>query len=457
MTHIAIIGAGITGVTSCYALQKLGFSTTLIERHRYPAMQTSFANGGQLSASNAEVWNTPATLIKGLRWMLRKDAPLLLNPAPGWHKYTWMAEFAANLTRYRRHTVETVELAIAAREHLFSWAADENIAFDHKARGILHFYNNEKSFRHAERVNKLLRQGGLERHPVTPEEINTIEPTLVGDFYGGFYTPSDSTGDIHLYTRGLAEACAAKGTRCLFDTDVLQLESVADGIKLCLQSGGPEGARTEVFDAVLICAGVGSRQLATMVGDRLNIYPVKGYSITVKLDDQTSRNAAPVVSLLDDDAKVVTSRLGDKRFRIAGTAEFNGQNYDIRADRIKPLVEWSREYFPDVATSRVIPWAGLRPMMPGMLPKVGQSSRLPGVFYNTGHGHLGWTLSAATADLIATTMFNALSSNAVSVKGTESGVQSRVESLSEAEASQPASAAENSDDETKAPHFKKVG
>jgi len=381
MKHIAIIGAGITGVTSCYALQRRGFQTTLIERHRYPAMQTSFANGGQLSASNAEVWNTPATLLKGLRWMLRKDAPLLLNPTPGWHKYTWMAEFAANIGKYKSHTIETVELAIAAREHLFAWAEQENISFD------------------AEKVNKLLGKGGLERHAVTPDEMSEIEPTLSGDFFGGFYTPSDSTGDIHLYTRGLAEACKRGGANCLFETEVLDLLADDNGVSLELE--GSNGVEQHHFDGVLICAGVGSRRLAAEVGDRLNIYPVKGYSITVKLDDETSRQGAPQVSLLDDDAKVVTSRLGENRFRIAGTAEFNGANYDIRADRIEPLVSWCRRYFPEVATSRIVPWAGLRPMMPGMLPRVGQSERCQRVFYNTGHGHLGWTLSAATAEIVA--------------------------------------------------------
>ena len=128
---------------------------------------------------------------------------------------------------------------------------------------------------------------------------------------------------------------------------------------------------------------------------------MKGYSVTVKLDDEVSQSAAPTVSLLDDDAKIVTSRLGDRRFRIAGTAEFNGTNYDIRADRIQPLVDWCRTYFPDVSTSQVVPWAGLRPMMPGMLPRVGQSKRHASVFFNTGHGHLGWTLSAATAEIVA--------------------------------------------------------
>ena len=132
----------------------------------------------------------------------------------------------------------------------------------------------------------------------------------------------------------------------------------------------------------------------------MNIYPVKGYSITVALDDARSRAAAPWVSLLDDRAKIVASRFGEDRLRIAGTAEFNGDNRDIRADRIRPLVAWCERYFPGVATEQVTPWAGLRPMTPSMLPRVGRG-RNPGVFYNTGHGHLGWTLSAATARIVA--------------------------------------------------------
>ncbi|MFN5715090.1 MAG: FAD-dependent oxidoreductase, partial [Bradyrhizobium sp.] len=151
---------------------------------------------------------------------------------------------------------------------------------------------------------------------------------------------------------------------------------------------------------IVICAGVASRHFASLLNDRVNVYPVKGYSITVQLDAPQSRDAAPTVSLLDEAAKIVTSRLGADRFRVAGTAEFNGFNRDIRADRIQPLVDWVRHHFPGIDTSKVVPWAGLRPMMPNMMPVV-RSGRIPGVFYNTGHGHLGWTLSAATAQMIA--------------------------------------------------------
>ena len=150
----------------------------------------------------------------------------------------------------------------------------------------------------------------------------------------------------------------------------------------------------------MVCAGTASRDLAAQLGDRVNVYPVKGYSITVNLPDEASQQAAPTVSLLDDETKLVTSRLGLDRFRVAGTAEFNGANRDIRADRIRPLTEWVNQCFPGVNTRHVVPWAGLRPMLPNMMPRVG-AGRRANVFYNTGHGHLGWTLSAVTADMVA--------------------------------------------------------
>ena len=398
MQSIAVIGGGITGVTTAYALAKRGFSVTLFEQHRYAAMETSFANGGQLSASNAEVWNHGSTVLKGLKWMLRNDAPLLVNPKPSWHKLSWFAEFVAAIPDYRRNTSNTARLAIAAREHLFSWAAEEGIDFDLKREGILHIYRDKAGFEHAAEVSRLLARGGLQRRAVTPDEMRAIEPTLAGSYYGGFYTESDATGDIHKYTVGLAAAAARLGVNCLYRQDVRRLASDGHGAHVVV--AGEEGERQHRFDGVVVCAGVASRRFAAQLGDRLNVYPVKGYSITVNLDDPASRLAAPTVSLLDDETKLVSSRLGDDRFRVAGTAEFNGFNRDIRADRIRPLVDWVNRCFPGVNTRQVVPWAGLRPMMPNMMPKVGVGRRA-NVFYNTGHGHLGWTLSAVTAVLLA--------------------------------------------------------
>ena len=206
MRHIAVIGAGITGVTTAYALRDRGYGVTVFDRQRYPAMETSFANGGQLSASNAEVWNHWSTVFKGLKWMFRSDAPLLMNPSPCWHKYSWLAEFVRHIADYRANTLATVRLAIAARKQLFALAARENIAFDHETRGILHIYRDRDGFERGMRVNALLTEGGLDRRPVTPEEIRAIEPALAGRYHGGFFTPSDSTGDIHKFVRGLG-AC----------------------------------------------------------------------------------------------------------------------------------------------------------------------------------------------------------------------------------------------------------
>ena len=394
---IAVVGGGITGVTTAYALAKRGFLVTLFEKNRYAAMETSFANGGQLSASNAEVWTHWSTILKGVKWMLKSDAPLLVNPTPSWHKLSWFAEFIGNIPHYRRNTIESTRLAVAAREHLFAWGQAEDVDFDLKKAGILHIYRDKKGFDHAGEVSKLLAEGGLARRAVTPLEIKAIEPTLAGTYYGGYFTESDSTGDIHKFTSGMAAAIERMGVTCRYEQNVVALRSDGRQASVTVQVGAEQSVHH--FDGLVVCAGVESRSFASQLGDRVNIYPVKGYSITVNLPDAHSQMAAPTVSLLDDETKLVTSRLGLDRFRVAGTAEFNGYNKDIRADRIRPLIEWVNQCFPGINTRQVVPWAGLRPMMPNMMPRVGKG-RLANVFYNTGHGHLGWTLSAVTADMI---------------------------------------------------------
>ena len=404
---VAVIGAGITGTTTAYTLARRGHEVTLYDRNPYPAMETSFANGGQLSASNAEVWTNWSTIFKGLKWMLKPGAPLLVRPQPSWHKLSWMAEFMSSIPHYENNTVATVRMAIEARAHLKQMALDEGIAFDREDRGILHFYKTKQEFEWATRVTALLKQGGLERRAVTPDEIRSLEPALKGALYGGYYTDSDFTGDIHKFTNELGKACARRGVTMKLRTDVTEVMESAEGMHVLSRPAGVDetGALggTDVcrFDKIVVCAGVLSRKLAAKLGDRVNVYPVKGYSITVNLNTEEDQAAAPWTSLLDDTAKLVTSRLGKDRFRVAGTAEFAGNNRDISWQRIEPMVEWCRVHFPGMSTRQCVPWAGLRPMMPNMMPHVAQG-RNPRVFYNTGHGHLGWTLSAATADAVAT-------------------------------------------------------
>lgn len=399
MQNIAVIGAGITGVTTAYELASRGFAVTVYDRNRYAAMETSFANGGQLSASNAEVWNHPAIIAKGLAWLLKPDAPLSLSLRPSWHKYSWLAQFLGNIPNYSANTTRTAQLAVAARQRMRDIAAREGIAFDRDDRGIVHFYSTEAQMAHARRVSDLLAAGGVERVELDAAGIRRLEPRLKGDFIGGFHTPGDATGDIHAFTTGLALASRRLGVGYRMQARILSCRH--DGSEIRIRYRDAEGQiRSAIHPAVVVCAGIGSRAIARDLGDRVNIYPVKGYSITVNMEDERSADAAPQLSLLDDAAKIVTSRLGRSRFRVAGTAEFAGENYDIRACRIRPLVDWVNRHFPDISTRQCVPWAGLRPMTPSMMPKVGPGRRA-GVFYNTGHGHLGWTLSAATADLVA--------------------------------------------------------
>lgn len=405
MRHVIVVGAGITGVTTAYELTLLGYQVTVVDRHLYPAMETSFANGGQLSACNAEVWNQKATVLKGIKWMSQKTAPLLLNPSFSLHKYSWLMEFLGHIKNYEANTRETVRLALLARKRLFEIAEIEQIDFDLEKRGILHFYHNKADYDVAIKVNDLLCSGGLERNAITNEEIKQIEPALTGDYYAGFYCQSDATGDIHKFSTGLANACMKKGVNFEFGQDVFAVDHQTQQIIVkCRPS--PENVRANAedvleiqADAIVVCAGVSSYQLADLLGERVNVYPVKGYSITVQLNDEQSQQNAPWVSLLDESAKIVLSRLGKDRLRVAGTAEFNGYNRDIRVDRIQPLIDWTQHNF-DLCTEHVVPWAGLRPMMPNMMPVV-RRGRQERVFYNTGHGHLGWTLSAATAAMIS--------------------------------------------------------
>ena len=405
MCHIIVIGAGITGVTTAYELSLLGYQVTVVDKHLYPAMETSFANGGQLSACNAEVWNQKATVLNGIKWMSQKSAPLLLNPSFSMHKYAWLLEFMGNIKHYKANSQETVRMALLARQRLFEIAEKEKIEFNLEKRGILHFYHNKVEYDTAIKVNEMLCEGGLERYAVTNQEMQSLEPSLRGSYYGGFYCPGDATGDIHKFTMGLAETTQRLGVKYLFGMDASAIHLNEQGVRVLLKPSDEnmeKPANTiEILnaDALVICGGVGSYHLAEMLGDRVNIYPVKGYSITVELKDSTSQQHAPWVSLLDESAKIVSSRLGIDRLRVAGTAEFNGYNRDIRSDRIQPLIDWLHRNF-DLSTEFAIPWAGLRPMMPNMMPIVNRGKR-ERVFYNTGHGHLGWTLSAATAVMIS--------------------------------------------------------
>lgn len=380
--RIAVIGAGIAGLTSAYYLAKDGHEVTVYEQERHPAMRTSYANGGQISVSNSEVWNTWSNVIKGVKWMLKKDAPLLIRPSLDWDKAKWLAKFLYHTASndYARNTAETIRTAIVSREALMEIQNEECIDYNWSPCGILHFYKDQEYFDHAVSVKNLYNANGCEWDILTPDQIKNIDPGLqyIEGIVGGAWTNSDFVGDMHKFCYMLAMVLGNKyGVKFSYNTEIFNIQE------------------DTFHDLVVVAAGIGSIKLAKSIGDNLPIYPVKGYSITI--DDP---GHVPWVSLLDDQAKIVTSTLGN-RLRVAGTAELAGENYDITRSRIEPLLKWVHNNFPQLNTHNYSSWACLRPMTPNMMPIVGKSKRNSKVYYHTGHGHLGWTLSAGTAKLLA--------------------------------------------------------
>ena len=404
MKKVAVIGAGIAGTTTAYALVKKGYKVTIIDSRRYPAMATSYANGGQLSASNAETWNTPKNVMNGIKWMFKPDAPLLFNPSPEIQKYKWMMGFlwATLKGEHKKNTLETIDMAKKARETYFKIAEDEGIEFELLKKGILRFYDSEKEFKLDQAKKSWLDQEGMEWDTLTTEEVKELEPAFKNNanyekIVGGIYTKSDASGDIHKFCTNLERVLVEKYSANLQLNTTVEYISRQKG-ELVLTMRKENEIMNDSFDNVVICAGVGTQRFASRLGDKMNIYPVKGYSITIDLKDEISKSCAPSVSLIDQPVKIVASRLGD-RFRVAGTAELAGINTDIRQNRIRPLLDWVEKYFPNVSTETYTPWAGLRPMTPNMMP-ITSESRMKGVFYHAGHGHLGWTLSAETANQV---------------------------------------------------------
>jgi D-amino-acid dehydrogenase len=383
MKTVAVIGAGITGITTAYYLAREGYSVAVFEQEPHPAMRTSFANGGQVSVSNSEVWNTWSNVKKGIKWMFRKDAPLLIRPRLDWAQWKWMAKFLYNTARgaYEKNTAKTIRMGLAARALYEEIQQEENIKFDASKCGILHYYKDEQYFEAAKQAKKIYNDNGLDWNILSTTQAYSMDPALsdVPVMIGGAWTKTDWTGDIHKFCYELAEVLKTKyNVQFRYNWQIKHIEEMS------------------WYDAVVVANGVGSTALAKTAGDSIDVYPVKGYSITINNVDP---KLLPRVSLLDDQAKIVTSTLGN-RFRVAGTAELAGENYDIRRDRIKPLLDWVHTNFPKINTHDYSSWACLRPMTPDMMPIVKQSDKNAKVFYNTGHGHLGWTLAPATAQEI---------------------------------------------------------
>ena len=399
--RVTVLGAGVVGVTSAWYLAAEGHEVTVIDRQPLPAQETSFANGGQISVSHAEPWANPRAPLKALQWLGREDAPLLWRLRADPAQWAWGLRFLRQCTaaRARANLGAIVRLGLASRAALQGLRRELALEYDHLERGILHFYTDPGEFEHALPQAALMREFGCERVPQTAAQCLAIEPALAGSrvpVVGGTYTASDESGDARRFTEALARHAAARGVRF----------RQGETVQALLREGGRlSGVRlvsgeTLVADLTVLALGSYSPLLLRPLGLRLPVYPAKGYSATLSLPDGA---IAPTVSLTDDGHKIVISRLGQS-LRVAGTAEFNGYDTSLNTPRCAALLLRTRQIFPALATvSEVSYWAGLRPATPGNVPLIGDmaGAGLAGLWLNTGHGTLGWTLACGSARLLA--------------------------------------------------------
>jgi len=400
--RILVLGAGVVGTACAWYLQRDGHEVTVVDRQPGAGLETSFANGGQISVSHAEPWANPHVLPKVLKWLGREDAPLLFRLRCDPALFAWGLRFLGECgaRRTRQNIRAIVSLALYSRRCLGELRAETGIAYDQLCRGILHFYTDRREFEAAGEAAALMREFGCARRVVDADECLRIEPALAAArarLAGGDYTAADESGDAHKFTCALADLAAARGVHFRYDTEIARL--LADGDRF-LAALTARGERIAADACVVACASHTPRLLAPL-GARLAIYPAKGYSATFAL---TADSVAPTVSLTDDGHKLVFSRLGE-RLRVAGTAEFNGFDTALNAVRCAALLRRTREIFPELrAHGDPQYWCGLRPATPSNVPTIGRCARR-NLWVCSGHGTLGWTMAcgsgAALADLVA--------------------------------------------------------
>src|SRR5262245_37802496 len=394
---VLVLGAGVVGVTTAWFLNKLGHDVTVLERREAAGMETSFANGGQVSVSHAEPWANPSAPLKVLKWLAREDAPLLFRLRPDLRQWLWGLSFLRECTAARtRHNIrQIVTLGLYSRATLQALRAETGIEYDHLTRGILHFYTSQAELDAAREPARVMREHGCDIEMLEPEQCIAIEPALKSARHllvGGSMTKSDESGDAHKFTQGLARLAAQRGVKFLYGRNIVSL--AREGGRIGGVSLEDELLRA---DAYVVALGAYSPLLTRKVGIDLRIYPAKGYSATVPIAEASK---AYSVSLTDDEYKLVFSRLGD-RLRIAGTAELNGYNTELNSVRCQALLRRTEALFPGAGdASRAQFWTGLRPATPSNVPYIG-STRYPNLYLNTGHGTLGWTHACGSARALA--------------------------------------------------------
>ena len=393
---VVVLGAGIIGVTSAYQLAKAGHEVTVVDRQQGPALETSFANAGEVSFGYCSPWAAPGIPMKALKWLFMHHAPLILRPKVDAAMLSWLVKMLSNCTseRYAINKSRMLRLADYSRISLAAVREETDIAYDERMQGTLQLFRTQQQLDSSAKDVKALAADGVPYEVLDRDGCTRVEPALrhVRDkIVGGLLTPKDETGDCFKFTNALAAKAVELGVRFQYGTTIKGLDIEGGQVRGVVTEGGRLGA-----DAVVVALGSYSPLLLKPFGIRLPVYPVKGYSLTIPIIDASR---APESTVMDETYKIAITRLGD-RIRVGGMAEISGYTNDLGLPRRQTLEHSVTDLFPGGDVAKASFWSGLRPMTPDGTPVIGPT-KIKGLFLNTGHGTLGWTMSSGSARVIS--------------------------------------------------------
>jgi D-amino-acid dehydrogenase len=394
--RVVVLGAGIIGVTSAWQLAKAGHEVTVIDRQSGPALETSFANAGEVSFGYCSPWAAPGIPKKAIKWLLMEHAPLILRPKIDAAMIGWMIRMLRNCTsaRYAVNKSRMLRLADYSRLSLAELRNETGISYDERMKGTLQLFRTQAQLDASAKDVKALNADGVPCEVLDPTGCIAQEPALArarDKIVGGLLTPLDETGDCFKFTNALAVKAEEKGVTFRWGETILRVATEAGRATGVVTDKG-----TIPADAVVMALGSHSPMLLRDHGIRLPVYPVKGYSLTVPIVDAS---LAPDSTVMDESYKIAITRLGD-RIRVGGMAEISGYNNRLEPARRRTLEHSVSDLFPGGDLSRATFWSGLRPMTPDGTPVIG-ATPVKGLYLNTGHGTLGWTMSTGSARVIA--------------------------------------------------------
>ncbi|MBD8665525.1 D-amino acid dehydrogenase [Rhizobium sp. CFBP 8752] len=393
---VIVLGAGVIGTTTAYQLAKAGHEVVVVDRQTGPALETSFANAGEVSFGYCSPWAAPGIPRKALKWIFMEHAPLILRPKLDRAMLSWMFKMLSNCTseRYAINKSRMLRLSDYSRICLADVRDETGIDYDARMQGTLQLFRTQQQLDASAKDVKALAADGIPYEVLDPEGCIRVEPALAHvreKIVGGLLTPKDETGDCFKFTNLLAAKAEALGVRFAYGTTIKRLDVEGGKVR-----GVVTDRETLRGDAVVVALGSYSPLVVKDHGIDLPVYPVKGYSLTIPIKDASR---APESTIMDETYKIAITRLGD-RIRVGGMAEISGYTNDLGAPRRRTLEHSVTDLFPGGDITKASFWSGLRPMTPDGTPVIG-ATKIGGLYLNTGHGTLGWTMSCGSARVIS--------------------------------------------------------